>query len=91
MVLELNPTDAEAFFNRGTCYAKEDDFVNAIRDLSMAVSLAPEEGIYFRMLANTKYQFNGLDGDPCSDWQRASALGDKRADFSIKRYCVNNP
>ena len=29
-VIELNPEDANAYFNRGSCYARGDNFVNAI-------------------------------------------------------------
>jgi hypothetical protein len=31
-----------------------------------------------------------LRDDPCSDWQKAIEKGDKKAAFSIKRFCKNN-
>ena len=89
-VIELDPKDANAYFNRGSCYANGDDFVNAIKDLSVAAQLDPSNGNYFRLLGNTKYQFNEMEGNPCNDWQKASDLGDKKAAFSIKRFCKEN-
>ena len=89
-MIELNPEDASAYFNRGSCYAKGNNFVNAIKDLSTAAQIDPTNGNYFRVLGNTKYQFNQLEGNPCGDWQKAAGLGDKKAAFSIKRFCRDN-
>jgi len=89
-VIELNPKDANAYFNRGSCYANADNFAPAIEDLSKAVLMDPSNGNYFRVLGNTKYRYNELEGDPCGDWQKASELGDKKAAFSLKRFCQNN-
>ena len=64
--------------------------MKAIKDLSEAVIIDSSKGDYFRVLGNTKYQYNQLEGDPCGDWQKASDLGDKKASFSIKRFCQDN-
>jgi tetratricopeptide (TPR) repeat protein len=86
----LNPKDANAFFNRGNCHAKANDFKSAIADMAKAAELDSENGYYFRVLGNTKYQLDEMTQDPCADWQKASQLGDKKADFSIKRFCRGN-
>ena len=89
-VIELNPEDANAFFNRGSCYAKAENYGNAISDLEKAAQFDPSNGNYHRVLGNTKYQYNQLDGNPCDDWQKAADLGDKKAAFSLKRFCQGN-
>jgi tetratricopeptide (TPR) repeat protein len=89
-VIELNPNDANAYFNRGSCFAKADNFGPAIEDLQKAVQIDPSDGNYYRVLGNTKYRYNELENDPCTDWQKASELGDKKAAFSIKRFCQDN-
>ena len=41
---------------------------------------------YFRGRAMTYYQLG--DSKACEDWQQAKALGDKKADFFLKKYCT---
>jgi tetratricopeptide (TPR) repeat protein len=86
-VINMNPGDATAYFNRGNCLANREEYVEAVKDLYKATELDPSNGTYFRILGNTKYQLNALEGDPCTDWKNAINLGDKKAAFSIKRFC----
>jgi tetratricopeptide (TPR) repeat protein len=79
-----------AYFNRGSCLSKVNNYAPAVKDMAKAVQLEPTNALYFRVLGNTKYQLNELEGNPCDDWQKAMDLGDKKAAYSIKRFCKDN-
>ena len=59
----------------------------ALKDLSKATALDATNGLYFRILGNTKYQVSELNDNPCLEWEKAIELGDTKAAFSIKRFC----
>ena len=41
-VIELNPDDAEAYYNRGNAYYEKQEFAQSIRDYSKAIELKPQ-------------------------------------------------
>ena len=41
--MELQPNDADAYYNRGVAYAKKGDFDNAIKDYNTAIQLNPDD------------------------------------------------
>ena len=72
--LELNPSNAEAYYNRGSAYAHKDQYDRAISDYSKAIELNPR---YEQAYNNwgLVYYYEGKHDEACSDWRRACELG----------------
>jgi tetratricopeptide (TPR) repeat protein len=100
--IELNPTVAQAFFNRGACKGNSFDFEGAINDYDKAIELYPEymEAYGNRGSAkiNTFTSKGNLDPTPeqtesaCEDFHKAVSLGDKTigTEDMIYLYCKKN-
>lgn len=85
--IELNPTVAQVFFNRGTCKGNSFDFEGAIKDYDKAIELNPEYMEAYGNRGNAKINTFTSKGniDPtseqtesaCEDFHKAVSLGDK--------------
>lgn len=85
--IELNPTVAQVYFNRGACKGNNFDFESAIKDYDKAIELKPEYMEAYGNRGNTKINMftskGNLDPTPeqtasaCDDFHKAVSLGDK--------------
>jgi len=85
--LELNPTVAQAYFNRGACKGNNFDFEGAIKDYDKVLELNPEYMEAFGNRGNAKIIMftskGNLNPTPeqtesaCEDFHKAVSLGDK--------------
>lgn len=84
-VIELQPSFAEAYFNRANVSAKLNDFKSAIVDYTTAISLNDcfAEAYYNRGLAKI---YTGNTQDGVSDLSKAGELGMFQAYSVIKRF-----
>lgn len=100
--IELNPTVAQVYFNRGACKGNNFDFEGAIKDYDKAIELNPEYMEAYGNRGNAKinvYTSKGnLDPTPeqtesaCEDFHKAVSLGDKTigTEDMIYLYCEEN-
>jgi tetratricopeptide (TPR) repeat protein len=85
--IELNPTVAQAFFNRGACKGNNFDFAGAVKDYDKAIELNPEYMEAFGNRGNAKINMFTSKGNinptpeqtesACEDFHKAVSLGDK--------------
>jgi tetratricopeptide (TPR) repeat protein len=85
--IELNPTVAQAYFNRGACKGNNFDFEGAIKDYDKALELNPEYMEAYGNRGNAKINTftskGNLNPTPeqtesaCEDFHKAVSLGDK--------------
>jgi len=83
----LNPTVAQAYFNRGACKGNDFDFAGAIKDYDKAIELKPDYMEAYGNRGNAKintYTANGntkptaeQTASACEDFHKAVSLGDK--------------
>ena len=100
--LELNPTVAQTYFNRGACKQNNFDFEGAIKDYDKAIELNPE---YMEAYSNRGYAkinilttkgnlfpTNEQTESACEDFHKAISLGDKTIGTKdmIYLYCKKN-
>lgn len=100
--IELNPTVAQIFFNRGTAYSNSLDFEKAISDYDRAIELNPNYMEAYANRGNAKINTHTSKGNleptneqtisACEDFYKALELGDKTIDTSdmIYLYCKKN-
>lgn len=84
--IELNPTVAQAYFNRGACKGNNFDFDGAIKDYDKAIELNPEYMEAYGNRGNAKINMftskGNLNPTPeqtesaCEDFHKAVSLGD---------------
>lgn len=85
--IELNPTVAQAYFNRGACKGNNFDFEGAIKDYDKAIELNPEYMEAYGNRGNAKINTFTSKGNinptpeqtesACEDFNKAVSLGDK--------------
>ena len=97
--IELNPTVAQAYFNRGTCKSNNIDFEEAIKDYDKAIELNPEYMEAYGNRGNAKINMftskGNLNPTPeqtesaCEDFHKSVSLGDKTigTEDMIYLYC----
>src|SRR5208283_97365 len=86
--IELNPKDADAYYNRGNAYKVLRNFKQAISDYNKAIELDPKDadayrnrGIAYKVLGNFEQAIN--------DYSKAIELDPKDADAYYNRGVVN--
>lgn len=97
--IELNPTVAQAFFNRGACKSNNFDFEGAIKDYDKAIELNPEYMEAYGNRGNAKINAYTSKGNleptaeqtksACEDFSKSVSLGDKTigTEDMIYLYC----
>lgn len=85
--IQLNPTVAQAYFNRGACKGNIFDFEGAIQDYDQAIELNPEYMEAYGNRGNAKINILTSKGNlnptaeqtasACEDFHQAVALGDE--------------
>ncbi|RTZ05261.1 tetratricopeptide repeat protein [Flavobacterium sp. GSP27] len=100
--IELNPTVAQAYFNRGACKGNSFDFEGAIKDYDKAIELNPEYMKAYGNRGNAKINTLTSKGNikptseqtksACEDFNKAVSLGDKTigTEDMIYLYCNKN-
>jgi len=100
--IELNPTVAQAYFNRGACKGNNFDFEGAIQDYDKAIELNPEYMEAYGNRGNAKINVFTSKGNlnptdeqtvsACEDFHKAVSLGDKtiKTNDMIYLYCKKN-
>lgn len=87
MAIKLNPLYAEAYFNRGFCFYIFRNLKEAIADFDKAIELNPTNSSAYSFRAYSKFFQGGYVDEPCSDWKKASDLGDSVALENLDKYC----
>jgi tetratricopeptide (TPR) repeat protein len=91
--IELDPKDAMAYFNRSFVMDETSDFGNEILDFDKVIRLdslnkfGMNKYAYYRR-GNAKHNL-GDNEAACSDWNKASELGESNAYADIVIYCKN--
>lgn len=84
--IELEPTYARAYYERGLAYHSLDSLNYAIADYTMAIELNPKiSRAYFN-----RGTANATVGDmvkACSDWEKAANLGFEDAAKMLMEFC----
>jgi len=100
--IELNPTVAQTYFNRGACKGNNFDFEGAIKDYDKAIELNPKYMEAYANRGNAKintftsqgilFPTNEQTACACEDFHKAISLGDKTIGTKDKifLYCKNN-
>jgi tetratricopeptide (TPR) repeat protein len=95
----LNPTVAQAYFNRGTCKGNNFDFKGAIEDYDKAIELKPDYMEAYGNRGNAKINVYTSTGtinptqeqtlSACEDFHKAVSLGDETVETGdmIYLYC----
>ena len=95
-LLSLVPTDAEAYFLRGTAKSNIMEIDGSIKDFDLAIKYKPD---YMEAYANrgvqkinkvpTKERLGKVDclADPCADLLKAQKMGDKTVEDMVFIYC----
>jgi len=100
--IELNPTVAQAYFNRGACKGNIFDYEGAIEDYDKAIELNPKYMEAYANRGNAKINIFTSKGNlfptdeqtasACEDFHKAVSLGDKTIATKDKifLYCKKN-
>lgn len=100
--IELNPTVAQAYFNRGACKGNNFEFEAAIKDYDKAIELNPEYMQAYGNRGNAKINMFTSKGNinptpeqtesACVDFYKAVSLGDKSIETGdmIYIHCKKN-
>ena len=85
-ITELDPDDAEAYFNRGTAKGMKEDHKGSIDDYNSAIELDPHFATAFGNRGVAKVILEDKES-ACSDLVRAKELGDDSIDQMLVIYC----
>ena len=72
--IEINPQDADAYYNRGIAKYDLGDYQGAIVDYSKAIEINPENEFVYSLRGFVRESVNDLVA-ACSDWRKAVDLG----------------
>ncbi len=78
--IEINPTYAKAYYNRGTVKARDlSDYYGAISDFTKAIEINPNDTDYYLNRSIAKENIGDIKG-ACVDAKKAVSLGDTASD-----------
>ncbi len=86
LAIKEDPNMAEAYAGRGKVKQQQKKFKEALVDMDMAVKIKPTSAEILMIRAWARREA-GEKKDSCADWKAALALGDKRANEFLKKYC----
>jgi len=85
-IIELDPTDPEAYFNRGTAKGMKEDHAGSILDYNLAVEIDPEFATAYGNRGVAKVIMEDKS-NACMDLIKAKELGDNSIDQMLVIYC----
>lgn len=85
-IIELDPNDPEAYFNRGTAKGMQEDHEGSIADYDHAIVLDPEFATAFGNRGVAKVILEDKT-NACTDLIKAKQLGDDSIDQMLVIYC----
>src|SRR5690606_18641395 len=90
--IKMEPTDAMAFQFRGNTYFKMKKYQEAIDDYDTSIKLDQQNAklFYNRALAKNNMRHQSMDGEVCSDLQKAIELGMTEAIATREDICEKN-
>lgn len=100
--IDINPTVAQAYFNRGACKGNNFDFEGAIKDYDKAIAINPQYMEAYGNRGNAKINMYTTKGvlkptstqtaSACEDFHKAKQLGDNSigTEDMIYLYCKKN-
>ena len=77
-LIETNPQDADAYYNRGNAKEQLEDYQGAIDDYSKAIEINPQYADAYNNRGAAKELVGDLKG-ACADYKKAVSLGDQEA------------
>jgi tetratricopeptide (TPR) repeat protein len=86
LAIKEDPNMAEAYAGRGRVKQQQKKFKEALSDMDIAVKIQPTSAEILMIRAWARREA-GEKKDSCSDWKAALALGAKRANEFLKKYC----
>lgn len=89
MSLETAPNYGLAYYNRGTLLGMQNKYIEALDDLNKSIDLDPENGNAFLNRGLAYYYLKQMNS-ACRDWEKAAAMGIKKAETAIEEYCRGN-
>ena len=85
--IEIDPEYASSYLNRGVIKDYElNDHYGAIIDYTKVIKLEPNEVLAYYNRGLAKGNINDMEG-ACSDWRKASYIGDEDAAEFVKEDC----
>lgn len=89
LAIKMNPTDAQAFQYRGNTYFKMKKYEEAVKDYNMSINLDKQNAklFYNRALAKNNMRNDLLEGEVCTDLQKAIELGMEEAIAAREDIC----
>ena len=84
--IELNPNNADAYFNRGYSKADLKDHYGAISDYTKVIEVNPNYADAYKNRGVSKEKLGDLIG-ACADWKKAAELGDTDAAGWVANEC----
>ena len=83
--IELNPDDADAYYNRGLAKSNLEDYYGAISDYNKAIELNPNDALSYNNRGVAKALLGNLS-EACQDARKAKQLGYDASEL-IKMVC----
>jgi spermidine synthase len=84
--IQTNPDYAKFYQNRGYAYSLLGKHLDAIKDYTEAIKLKDDYGLAYFSRGNSFKEMGNHDR-ACGDWKKASVLGIKQVDETIRREC----
>ena len=85
-LIEFDPKEAYAYYNRARSKYFLRDYPGAISDFNKAIKFNPKDLESYVNLGVVKYKMGNLEG-ACSDWRKASTFGWEKAEATLKDLC----
>ena len=83
---KVNAADNSFYFNRAYEKAEKGDHYGAISDYTKAIEINPDYAVAYSNRGISKETLGNIK-DACSDWEKASSLGDKDSAIWVKDQC----
>lgn len=89
MAIKLNPEFAKAYLNRSSALAALKDFKGALADLDKSIEYDPGNPLAYCNRGLVQFNLKNQEA-ACSDWRRASLMGNEQATTLLNAFCGKN-
>lgn len=87
IVINENPKDAEAYYQRGSCYQQTGNFRGSLKDINKAIELAPDKKDYHLLRGIAKLELE-LYEDAIHDFDTVLSVNKENGEaYFYKAYC----